>query len=105
MRATGKRGKSYNTVSLNSNQRLFQEQAYVTGKIKDCNDIPGGSTVIAFSSALHTPIEGGRSAVICIEAEGDQVKTQYAFGLDDNYGKIKSRHYVYGDQDDWTPWK
>lgn len=90
---------------LNSNQRLFQEQAYVTGKIKDCNDIPGGSTVIAFSSALHTPIEGGRSAVICIEAEGDQVKTQYAFGLDDNYGKIKSRHYVYGDQDDWTPWK
>lgn len=89
----------------NSNQRLFQEQAYVTGKIKDCNDIPGGSTVIAFSSALHTPIEGGRSAVICIEAEGDQVKTQYAFGLDDNYGKIKSRHYVYGDQDGWTPWK
>lgn len=90
---------------LNSNVS-FKCQVYSKSKINDCNNIPGGTTALAFGSSLNAPIEDGRAAVICIESKVDKIKSQYAFGLAANTGIIKSRYCLYNnDEETWTDWK
>ena len=90
---------------LNSNVS-FKCQVYSKSKINDCNNIPGGTTALAFGSSLNAPIEDGRAAVICIESKADKIKSQYAFGLTTATGIIKSRYCLYNDgEETWTNWK
>lgn len=90
---------------LNSNVS-FKCQVYSKSKINDCNNIPGGTTALAFGSSLNAPIEDGRAAVICIESKVDKIKSQYAFGLTTATGIIKSRYCLYNDgEETWTNWK
>ena len=84
----------------------FKYQVYSKSKINDCNNIPGGTTALAFGSSLNAPIEDGRAAVICIESKTDKIKSQYAFGLTTATGIIKSRYCLYNDgEETWTNWK